>query len=94
MNLISKNKLSQDEFRELNGLSILNDILQNNEASEQIRSGAATAIWAATIYNEESVSYLSTQEFNFITPNLLLTTQPILVGCVATLSNVANYSGK
>lgn len=92
VNVLAKNKSSQDEFRELNGLSILNEMLKNNE-SEQVRSGSATALWAATIYNGDSIATLTDENMNFINPNLLLTTQPILVGLVATLSNIANFSG-
>ena len=91
VNLLAKNTENQDFFRELGGLDALNKILATN--SEVVCGSAATTLWAATINNQQSVDALTNENIDFIAQSLILSSQTVLVGIVATISNIANASG-
>ena len=91
VNLLAKQTANQDRFRELGGVGLLMTILQSPGSSE-LRSGCATALWAATVNNQESIDALSDEDITFISKSLMLEPDTVNVGIVATLSNIASIS--
>jgi len=93
LNLCTKNQANQDEFREQGGIAILIDLIHNEQTPESVRMEASTALWASTISNRQSIMILCEEDvFAVLHQSLVMETEKVLVGIVATISNIGASS--
>ena len=92
-NLCTKHASNQDEFRLAGGIPLLLGFFQSELHEESLRADASTTLWAASLANEETLQVLCQEEtFAMLQQCLVMETEKVLVGVVATLGNIASFS--
>ena len=92
-NLCTKNSTNQDAFRHAGGIPILLSYFQSDEHDESLRNDASTTLWACSLQNKGTLDLLCEEEtFSSLQQCLVMETEKVLVGIVATISNIAAFS--
>lgn len=94
-NLCAKHKQNQNSFHENGGTIFLLDMLISTDFDEDFKSDIATTLWAVSLCNEQIISVLcEPTTFQKLYHCLILEPEKVLVGIVATFSNIADISSE
>lgn len=92
-NLCTKNQKNQEQCRKEGGIQLLLSMINSEKTPESLRSDASTTLWACTNKNQENINILCEDEnFAILQQSLVMETEKVLVGIVATFGNIASFS--